>query len=102
MGARRVVVARHVEQVRADRVDAMVAGERSGEIRVVKPGDRLRMTWQPDGWAAPAALQLTLTESASGKTAIHASLARLPDAAAREAMRTRWRAALERIAAAAG
>ncbi len=73
----------------------------SGEIRVVKPGDRLRMTWQPAGWPAPATLQLTLSETRSGKTAIHAQLEKLPDADAREAVRKRWREALERIATAA-
>lgn len=73
----------------------------SGEVRVVKPGDRLRMTWHPEGWAAPATLQLTLAESRSGTTAIRVHLERLPDAAAREAMRECWREALERIVAAA-
>jgi uncharacterized protein YndB with AHSA1/START domain len=62
---------------------------------------RLRMTWQLEGWSAPATLQLTLLASGSGKTAIHAHLEKLPDADAREAMRERWRRALERIAAAA-
>ena len=70
----------------------------SGEVRVVKPGDRLRMTWQPEGWPAPATLQIPLTESGSGTTAIHAHLEKLPDADAREVIRTRWREALERIA----
>ncbi|HEU0078143.1 MAG TPA: SRPBCC domain-containing protein [Longimicrobiaceae bacterium] len=74
----------------------------SGEVRVVKPGVRLRMTWQPEGWAAPATLQLTLTESGPGRTVVGAHLEKLPDAEAREAMRARWRAALERIAAALG
>jgi uncharacterized protein YndB with AHSA1/START domain len=73
----------------------------SGEIRVVKPGERLRMTWQLEGWSAPATLQLTLSASGSGKTAIHAHLEKLPDADAREAMREHWREALERIVAAA-
>lgn len=71
-----------------------------GEVRVVKPGERVRMTWQPDGWPAPATLQFTLSETASGKTAIHVHLEKLPDADAREAMRERWRGALERLAAA--
>ena len=66
----------------------------------MKPGDRLRMTWQPDGWQAPATLQLALSQSGSGKTAIHAHLEKLPDADTREAMRKRWREALERIATA--
>lgn len=74
----------------------------SGEIRVVKPGDRLRMTWQPRDWPAPATLQLTLSQSGAGKTAIRAHLENLPDADARAAMRRRWREALERIATAAG
>jgi uncharacterized protein YndB with AHSA1/START domain len=72
-----------------------------GEIRVVKPGDRLRLSWQPQEWSAPATLQLTLSESESEKTVIQAHLEKLPDADAREATRTRWREALERIAAAA-
>jgi uncharacterized protein YndB with AHSA1/START domain len=72
----------------------------TGEIRVVKPGDRLRLTWQPKDWPAPATLQLTLSESGTGKTAITAHLEKLPDAAARDAM-AHWRAALERLVAAA-
>ena len=67
----------------------------------MKPGDRLRMTWQPQDWPAPATLQVTLSTSESGKTAITVHLEKLPDADAREAMRERWRGALERIAAAA-
>lgn len=73
----------------------------SGEMRVVKPGDRLRLTWQPEGWQEPATIQLTLTETTSGKTAIGAHVEKLPDADAREAMREHWREALERIVAAA-
>jgi uncharacterized protein YndB with AHSA1/START domain len=72
----------------------------SGEIRVVKPGERLRLTWQPADWEAPATVQLALLESAPGKTAIQAHLEKLPDGKAREAMRSRWREALERVAAA--
>lgn len=68
-----------------------------GEIRVVRPRQRLRMTWQPEGWPAAATLQLTLSEAASGRTAITAHLERLPDAGARAAMRTHWREVLERF-----
>ncbi|HET9138853.1 SRPBCC domain-containing protein [Actinophytocola sp.] len=72
----------------------------SGEIRVVRPNDRLRLTWQPQGWSNPAALQLTILTGKSGTIALHAQLEKLPDAVAREAMRGQWRQALERIAAA--
>ncbi len=72
------------------------AGGASGEIRVVRPGDRLRLTWRPDGWDRPATLQLTLLER-SGKTVVNVHLEKLPDAEAREEMRTQWRARLERM-----
>lgn len=70
-----------------------------GEVRVVKPLDRVRMTWQPRDWSAPATLQLTFLESSPGKTQITAHMEKLPDAAARESMRTHWRAVLDGIAA---
>ena len=75
--------------------------EASGEIRVVKPGDRLRLTWQPEGWASPATLQFALSGSESGKTTIAAHLEKLPDAEARDTMREHLREALDRIVAAA-
>ena len=43
-----------------------------------------------------------IVPTGSGKSAIHANLEKLPDAAAREAMRARLHAALERLVAAAG
>lgn len=69
-----------------------------GEIRVVKPGDRLRLTWQPEGWSAPATVQLALSAAGQGRTRLQAHMEKLPDGEAREAMRQRWRAVLERIA----
>ncbi|HEX2405499.1 MAG TPA: SRPBCC domain-containing protein, partial [Acidimicrobiia bacterium] len=77
--------------------DAMAA---SGEVRVVKPGDRIRMTWQPVGWVVPATVQVTLLESVSGKTAINVLLEKLADAEQREIAQAHWRSVLERIIAA--
>lgn len=71
----------------------------TGEVRVVRPGERLRMTWRPDGWDAPATLQLTLTATGAGRTAVNVHLERLPDARAREAMREHWRDRLEEVRA---
>ncbi|MBA0125865.1 SRPBCC domain-containing protein [Haloechinothrix sp. YIM 98757] len=71
-----------------------------GEIRVVKPEHRIRMTWQPDGWQAPATLQLTLAAAASGKTRLTVHVEKLPDATARTRMREHWKAVQQRIAAA--
>ncbi len=69
-----------------------------GEVRVVKPGQRLRMTWQPDGWKKPATLQLTLVPKARGAS-FHVHMEKLPDAKAREAMREHWARVLEALAA---
>jgi uncharacterized protein YdhG (YjbR/CyaY superfamily)/uncharacterized protein YndB with AHSA1/START domain len=60
-----------------------------GEVRVVKPGERIRMTWQPDDWKKPATLQLTLVPKPRG-VALHFHMEKLPDAKAREAMREHW------------
>ncbi|MFD2093735.1 SRPBCC family protein [Blastococcus deserti] len=72
-----------------------------GEVRVVKPGDRLRMTWQPEGWSEPATLQVALSPAAPGRTRVQAHLEHLPDVSVRETVRERLRAALERVARAA-
>jgi uncharacterized protein YdhG (YjbR/CyaY superfamily)/uncharacterized protein YndB with AHSA1/START domain len=68
-----------------------------GEVRVVKPGQRIRMTWQPDGWSKPATLQLTLVPKARG-VSFHVHMEKLPDAKAREAMREHWSRVLEGLA----
>ena len=68
-----------------------------GDVRVVKPGQRLRMTWQPDGWSKPATLQLTLVPKARG-VSVHVHMEKLPDAKAREAMREHWSRVLEDLA----
>jgi uncharacterized protein YdhG (YjbR/CyaY superfamily)/uncharacterized protein YndB with AHSA1/START domain len=67
-----------------------------GEIRVVTPGKRLRMTWQPDGWTKPATLQLTVTPKAKGAS-LHVHMEKLPDADVREAMRERWSKVLAQV-----
>lgn len=63
-------------------------------VRTVTPGEVARLSWQPDGCAQPSTLQLRVIPAATGTTvAVHHE--RLPDAAAREALRERWTAALE-------
>ncbi|NOK21709.1 DUF1801 domain-containing protein [Corallococcus carmarthensis] len=68
-----------------------------GEVRGVKPGQRLRMTWQPDGWKKPAMLQLTVMPKTKGAS-LHVHMEKLPDAEAREAMRERWSKVLSQVA----
>ncbi len=70
-----------------------------GEVRVVRPGERLRMTWQPGDWPGPATLQITLIPATTGTT-VSVHLEKLPDGAVREAMRAHWRAVLAAVAGA--
>ena len=83
---------------RAGRVGDIAGAD--GDIRVVAPGRRLRLTWRPDGWEAPAALQLTLTARRPDATTLAVHLEKLPDAGARERMRDHWRDVLRRVAGA--
>lgn len=72
-------------------------GSVRGEIRVVKPGDRVRLTWHPEPFEEPATLQVTLTAAKSGTTfGVHVE--KLADAVAREAVREHFRAVLEDLA----
>lgn len=71
----------------------------TGEVRTVKPGERLRLTWQPSGREAATTLQLTLAcpRNDASKTTLRFHHERLAGAAEREAMRDRWRAVLDRL-----
>jgi len=73
----------------------------TGEIAVVKPGDRLRLTWQPEDWPAAATLQVTVTPTAPGRTRLNAAMEKLPDVQTRDVLRARIHAAMERVALAA-
>ena len=72
--------------------------EPSGEIRVLVDGERIRLTWQPGDWPRASTLQIRVEEKANGKTRVAVHHEHLPDEEAREAMRTRWKAALEDLA----
>ena len=73
----------------------------TGEVRTVKPGERLRMTWQPADRDAPTTLQLTLScpRNDASKTTLGVHHEKLADGEEREAMRAVWRDALDRIEA---
>lgn len=70
----------------------------SGEVRVLVPGDRLRLTWQPGDWPRPSTLQVRLTGTDDGRTVVSVHHEHLPDRPARDAMRVRWREALAELA----
>ncbi|MEW9697597.1 SRPBCC domain-containing protein [Paenibacillus sp. SI8] len=69
----------------------------SGEIRVVKPLEQLRMTWQPQNWPNPSTLQIRLIPAKSGKTTISFHQEKLDDERQRAAMKLRWEEAITAI-----
>jgi uncharacterized protein YndB with AHSA1/START domain len=73
----------------------------AGEIRVVKPGEKLRLTRQAPGDKASSTLQVTLLSNGA-RTGVSFHHEKLPDVAAREAMRAHWRDVADRFAALVG
>lgn len=73
----------------------------SGEIRAVKAGQRIRLTWRPKGRAGDTTLQLTLScpRNTRGRTTVRFHHERLADGKERERMRARWSRVLEKVAA---
>lgn len=61
-----------------------------GEIRVVKPLEQIRMTWQRKHWAKPSTVQIRLLETKSGNTTISLHQEKLEDMQAREQMKQYW------------
>lgn len=68
-----------------------------GEIRVVKPGSRLRLKWHKPGMKRPATLQITLVERAPEKTSIRVHLEHLPSQKVREEMKSHWQEVLGKL-----
>ena len=79
-----------------------LADSSSGEVRVLKPGSHLRLTWHPDGWPRPSIIQVRVIPAAHGKATIALHQEHMPDAAARERRLKHFAAALDELARLAG
>ncbi|WP_312116508.1 SRPBCC family protein [Brevibacillus reuszeri] len=73
---------------------------RSGELRVVKPGGHVRMTWKKADWDKPSTLQVRFLTLSPEKTTISFHQEKLADADTREEMKEHWEQALAKIEAA--
>ncbi|NOU94239.1 SRPBCC domain-containing protein [Paenibacillus sp. LMG 31456] len=62
----------------------------SGELRVVKPYEQLRLTWHKAGWSQPSTLQIRLISTSPIKTTLSFHQEKLENAAVREEMKARW------------
>ncbi len=68
----------------------------TGEVRSLRPGDRIRLTWRPPGRDAPAILQVAVSATAKGCTLrFHSDQLRSADE--RERLRAHWKGVVERL-----
>jgi uncharacterized protein YndB with AHSA1/START domain len=89
-----------------ERLDPLEPGARygaadgtSGEFRTIKPGHRLRLTYQDAKQSQPSVLQLTLNSpgGSTSKTALRFHQEKLASERERERMREHWTAVLDEI-----
>lgn len=67
----------------------------TGVLRVVRPDEQLRLTWQPADWPEASTLQIRLLPAASpGKTTISFHQEKLDTMPRREEMKARWEAVI--------
>ncbi|MGV9299399.1 SRPBCC domain-containing protein [Amycolatopsis sp. NPDC003676] len=68
-----------------------------GETRSFREMDRIRLTWQPAGWAHETTLQLAVRASGPGKAMLRIHQERLANAAEREQQRRHWQGVLTEL-----
>jgi uncharacterized protein YndB with AHSA1/START domain len=68
----------------------------TGEVRVIKPGSHLRITWHPAGWARPSTIQLR-ADPAGEKTIISFHQEHLPGAEERAERRRFYEGVLDEL-----
>lgn len=73
-----------------------------GELRSLRPGDRVRVLHRPPGRDADTVVQLVVRPAAGGGTSVRLHQERLADADEREAMRAHWAAVHDRLRALLG
>ena len=67
-----------------------------GEIRSLKPGERIRLTWQPADWSKSSTLQFSIIPK-KNRVSIRIHHEKLAGETERSQMRDRWREVLERL-----
>ncbi|WP_235941618.1 SRPBCC domain-containing protein [Paenibacillus puerhi] len=74
----------------------------SGKLSVVKPYEKLRLSWQRPDWEHPSTLQIYLLPTKTGKTTISFNQEKLDDLYMRHIMKRHWEEAAERMLQEAG
>lgn len=68
-----------------------------GETRSFHELDRIRLTWQPPGWAHDTTLQLAVRSAGEGRTMLRVHQERLADATEREQQRRHWQGVINAL-----
>jgi len=69
-----------------------------GEMRVVKPNEQIRLTWQPEGWEKPSTIQIRLIDATEGRTTVSIHQEHLDHQQTRARMKQRWEQVLNHLA----
>lgn len=69
----------------------------TGEIRIVKPLEQLRLTWQKEEWSKPSTVQIRILPKERNKTTISFHQEQLSDQTVREEMKGHWERVLDAI-----
>ncbi|SFE81087.1 Uncharacterized conserved protein YndB, AHSA1/START domain [Paenibacillus catalpae] len=69
-----------------------------GEVRVVKPNEQIRLTWQPEGWDKPSTIQIRLIDATEGRTTVSFHQENLGNQQTRAQMKKRWEQSLDQLA----
>lgn len=68
-----------------------------GEIRTLKPGERIRFTWQEGDDSPRTVVQMQLVGRSNGTSILAFNHEKLTDGRAKEQIREHWKSALERV-----
>jgi uncharacterized protein YndB with AHSA1/START domain len=69
----------------------------AGEVRVLKPGSHLRITWQPGGWPRASTIQVRVIPASGGRSVLSFHQEHLPGPDEREERRAFFEAAAEAL-----
>jgi len=71
----------------------------SGEVRSLRPNDRVRLTWRPRDWDHDSTVQVAASASGPGRCVLRFHQERLVDAVERERQRDHWRSVMDAVVA---
>ncbi len=72
-----------------------------GEVRTVKKGERVRLTWTGEEWAKPSVVQLHVIARPGEKSMVVIQREKIPSMAMRNELKLHWKNALDQFAKAA-